>query len=140
MKKGFARLIFLVVFLIPVVWYLFLQLFGNNSFSLELKEEIDTSCGTFDDVTVIVKTDSVSLSKQNYLERVKFGINKRSVRLVINNIIFFQCIDEPETDLILLDEQGLWGSYSLSRDGVDLLLTEVDILLLQKSHGKGTSR
>ena len=137
MKKGLARLIFLVVFFIPVAWYLFLQFFGDNSFTLELKEKIDASCGTFTEVIILIKTDSISLTKQNYLQRVRFEANKRAVQVVLNNNIF-HCIDKTESDLVLLDERGLWGSYSLSRHGVDLLLTELDIL--KKSHAKGTSR
>jgi len=141
LKKGLTRLVFLFVFFTPAAWYLFLQFFGDNGFALELKKAMDLSCGTFNGVTVIAKTDTVSLSGQNYLERVKDATNKRPVRLVINNnSTLFRCIGEPEADLALLDEHGLWGTYSLSRYGVDLLLTEVDILLLQKSHGNGTNR
>ena len=140
MKKGLARLIFLVVFLIPVGWYLFLQLFGSNSFSLRLESEIESSCALFQEVQVVSKIDSVSISKQNYLERVQFSTSKKKILLATESQDFFDCINQSDADLVLVDERGLWGAYSLSRDGVDLLLTELDILLLQKSYGQGTSR
>jgi len=140
LKKGLARLIFLVVFLIPVGWYLFLQLFGSNSFAIELKASINPQCGLFEEIAVITKGDSVSLSKKNYLDRVTYAVERKSIRLEIKDQFFFDCINQPASDLVLVDERGVWGGYTLSRDGVDLLLTELDILLLQKSYGQGTDR
>lgn len=74
------------------------------------------------------------------MNRVKFGAEKRSAVIDYQQPNFFGCIDEPDADLALVDSQGLWGTYKLTRDGVDELLTELDILSLQKTYGKGTSR
>ncbi len=139
MKKGLARLIFLVVFLIPVCWYLFLQLFGSNNFSLELSYAID-GCDDVTEVLILRRSDSVSIAKQNYMDRVSYAANKRSIQFLKKDQKFFDCINQSSSDLVLVDDEGLWGSYELSREGVDVLLTELDILLLQKSYGKGTYR
>ncbi len=136
MKKGLARLIFLIVFLLPVAWYIFLQGFGNNTFKLEVAQSIDNNCGIFTKIMVIRKDDSISIAKKNYLDRVVFGCNKRSIRIEIKNQDFFVCINQSGADMVIIDESGLWGQYELSREGVDLLLTELDVLLLQKSYGK----
>ncbi|MEO9872994.1 hypothetical protein [Ekhidna sp.] len=74
------------------------------------------------------------------MNRVIYATDKRGANLVYESSDFFECIDQPNTNLILVNEEGLWGAYDLTRDGVDQLLTELDILLLQKSYGKGTSR
>ena len=86
------------------------------------------------------KQDSISISKQNYLDRVTYATQKKSIELITKDQLFFECINQTEVDLVLIDERGLWGGYSLSRDGVDLLLTELDILLLQKTYGKSAER
>lgn len=125
--------------MIPVTWYLILQLFGSNNFSLDLVDDI-TDCDQFEQVTIISRTDSVSIARQNYLDRVRFGAEKRNIAIILKEESFFNCINQSEADLVLVSEQGLWGGYTLTRDGVDQLLTELDILLIQQSYGKGAKR
>lgn len=84
--------------------------------------------------------DSVSLTKQNYLDRVVYAVENKKVPLAKKDQDFFECINQSESDLVLISEEGLWGAYDLSREGVDQLLTELDILLLQKTYGEGTYR
>ncbi len=74
------------------------------------------------------------------MDRVAFAANKRSIPFFKKDQKVFDCINQSAADLVLVDENGLWGSYELTREGVDLLLTELDILLLQKSYGEGTDR
>ena len=140
MKKGVARLIFLVVFLVPITWYLFLQLFGNNSFVLGLLAPVKDTCGAFDELVIVSKIDSISIVKKNYLNRISFLLEKKSIKLLKEDERFFHCINQKEAELVMVDKVGLWGSYELSREGIDRLLTELDILLLQKSYGKDTTR
>lgn len=125
--------------MIPVTWYLILQLFGSNNFSLDLVDDI-IDCDQFKQVTIILRTDSVSIARQNYLDRVRFGAEKRDIKIIIKEKDFFNCINQSEADLVLVSGQGLWGGYTLTRDGVDQLLTELDILLIQQSYGKGAKR
>jgi len=139
LNKGLARLIFLIVFLIPVAWYLILQLLGDNNFSLEKKSDLN-DCISPSGVMVIKSDDSVSIAKKNYLDRVTYLTSKRDITLQEKGEDFFSCINQTEADLVLINEEGLWGSYELSREGVDLLITELDILLLQSSYGEGAYR
>ena len=74
------------------------------------------------------------------MNRVTYGVDKRNAMLLTESDTFFNCINQSEADLVLINEEGLWGSYELTRDGVDQLLTELDILVLQQSYGKGTHR
>ena len=139
MNKGLARLIFLIVFFIPVAWYLILQLFGDNNFSLELQSPLGT-CLQTETIKVIHAEDSLSVAETNYFERVSYYTNKRSVTLEEKSREFFQCINQSGMDLVLVSKEGVWGGYELSREGVDQLITELDILLLQDNYGKGTYR
>ena len=139
MNKGLARLIFLIVFFIPVAWYLILQLFGDNNFSLQLKGELG-GCIRTDSVKVIRLSDSLSIAERNYLDRVEYYTSRRSILLEEKGQEFFTCINQSDMDLVLISKQGVWGGYELSREGVDLLITELDILLLQDNYGKGTYR
>lgn len=139
-NKGFQRLIFFVVFLIPVGWYFFLQAFGENKFSLEVVKPIPENCGKYNGVTILKVDKSIEIEEQNYLDRVAFGAKKRKISIQNISLSFFECIEEKQKFFLLVDEKGLRGAYSLDREGVDLLLTELDVLLLQKSYGKGTSR
>lgn len=129
-----------MVFLIPVTWYLILQLFGDNKFSLSLQYKIDDECGMFSDIAVVTVQDSLTMTETNYMNRVVYAAKKRRVSLISKDASFFSCIDQSEADLILISEEGLWGAYELTRKGVDQLLTELDILKLQKSYGQGTRR
>lgn len=52
---------------------------------------------------------------------------------------FLTCIESSD-DLALVSPEGLWGTYNLSREGVDRLITELDILMIQTSYGEGVSR
>lgn len=136
-SKGLKRLIFLIVFLIPVCWYLFLQVFGKNNFSLN--DPIPLSgCDSFLEITAIFQADSLDLPKQNQLRRVEYGINQRGISLIRNDSLF-DCL-ETDADLLIVSKSGLWGSYILERDGVDRFFTEIDILKIQESYGEGVSR
>ena len=139
MRRVKKRITFFVVFLIPVVWYLFLQLFGSNNFSLELLEPLD-NCSQGPELKILRRDLSLSLAKQNYLDRVQYGAESRKIEVAVFDESFDDCTNQNLLDLVLVDERGLWGTYDLSRDGVERLLTELDILVLQKQYGKGSYR
>lgn len=125
--------------MIPVAWYLILQLFGSNNFSLELAKAANPECGSFTELTILMRADTFSISKQNYLNRVEYGARDRSIPLQIDED-YFNCMGMEQAEMLLVSEKGVWGGYSLTRDGVDLLLTELDILLLKSKYGKGAKR
>lgn len=139
-KRGSKRIAFFIIFLIPVSWYLFIQLFGNNNFELELQSPVSEECTSFNEIVVVTTLDSLDLTESNYMNRVIFGANKRKIRLEKQSQFFFDCINHSDADLVLMSKTGLWGAYEFSREGVDQLLTEIDILVIQESYGKGAKR
>ena len=74
------------------------------------------------------------------MNRVIYASSKRKASLLYKSQSFFDCINQSDADLVLVNEKGLWGGYELSREGVDQLLTELDILTLQQQYGEGVSR
>lgn len=138
-SKGLKRLLVFVVFLVPVCWYFFLQLFGSNQFNVEVASEIPIDCNTFSDITIIHRLDSLNPARTNSLNRVSYRANTKKIVLLADTLNFFNCI-QRQADIALVGEEGVWGTYNLDREGVDQLLTEIDILIIQKTYGKGLSR
>ena len=102
--------------------------------------EVSSECEQFQEITIVSKDDSLSLVETNYMNRVIYAVDKRKANLQYKSRYFFECINQSDADLVLINEEGLWGGYDLTREGVDQLLTELDILTLQQSYGNGTSR
>ncbi len=137
--KGLKRLAFFFVFLIPVAWYLFLQLFGENKFSLELISGLNEDCISVNQISVVYTQDSLDLAATNHFNRVKYKTDQRKIHLTPDTLNFFQCLTN-DNDLALVSQEGVWGFYRLDREGVDILLAELDVLIMQKSYGEGVSR
>jgi hypothetical protein len=97
-------------------------------------------CESFSVIAIVAKSDSLTMAETNYMNRVVFGADKRKIELLKKDQNFFDCVNHCDADLVLVSEDGLWGNYELSRSGVDQILTEIDILIIQKSYGKGIKR
>jgi len=102
--------------------------------------DVPDGCRQFVEITVVSQSGSLSLVETNYMNRVIYAVDKRNINLSYEPVSFFDCINQSGSDLVLVNEEGLWGAYNLTREGVDRLLTELDILTLQQSYDKGTSR
>jgi len=139
LNRGLARLLFFFVFLIPVGWYLFLQLFGDNNFNLIVKDDLPDTC-EISEISILLISDSLSISEKNYFMRVEYGAKERSIPIIASADSIYDCIKPTGESLVLINKQGIWGEYSLSREGVDQLLTELDILMLQENYGREASR
>ncbi len=100
---------------------------------------IATECGSVSRITVLYVLDSLAAEQTNYLDRVVYQATAKNVPFLYDQRQFFECL-QIENELMLADEEGFWGVYKLDREGVDQLLTELDILIVQKSYGKGISR
>jgi hypothetical protein len=139
LNKGLTRLLFFIVFLIPVGWYLFLQFFGDNTFTLSVKRSLDQDC-IVSGVKILQNFDTLSIAESNHFTRVQYGANERKIEVLDQKSLIRNCTNQNDAKLVLIDESGIWGSYDLNREGVDLLLTELDILILQRNYGKDVSR
>lgn len=134
-RKVLVILFFVVVFGLPVAWYLFLQAFGENRFDLPKIEEWDQSCIAVHHAAVIYDP-SLFTEWPNELRRIK---NK----LATQDLIHLREYPSDECgeafDFYLVDEEG-WvrGQFVISMEEVDRLMAEIDIYLLNKQNESGT--
>ncbi len=124
---------FIVVFALPITWYLFLQAFGDNRFDLPLIEKGFSECNEPANIA-LVRLDSLeSYSKPNQRQRVITKLmNIGEIKLV-----------EGDRDsckwtyaMSLVDHEGMIrGIYDFNREEVDRFLAEVDIYVLNYRNG-----
>ncbi len=124
-----------MVFGLPIAWYLFLQIFGENKFELpKITKYHQPDCEVSGPV-VLSKLDLVE-NNPNQFERLLKSLNK-------NPEIRFYSIDSACTmghPLIFIDEnQMIRGVYQANREEVDRLLAEVDIYLLNLQNEKSNT-
>ncbi len=130
-------LFFVIVFGLPVGWYLFLQFFGENKFDLPVIAQYEVSNCEVNGPVVLSKADFVG-QNPNQFERLLNALNN-------NPEIGFYSIDSVCTmgyPLIFVDkEKMVRGTYQATREDVDRLLAEVDIYIMnQKNAESNTSQ
>lgn len=126
-KKTLTRAIFLIVFALPVAWYLFLQAFGENKFDLPIYGKFD--CGLKNNVLLVDSTRAYYAP--NEFQRIR---KKIAQQIVLRLELFNADSCALNADVFLLDDQGnLRGSYFMNREDVDRLLAEMDILNINRS-------
>lgn len=131
-RRLWVILFFVVVFGLPVAWYVFLQVFGENKFDLPLLEKYEVPGCEVQGPVVLSKLSLVQ-ENPNQFERLIKQLNGKGS-------IGFYSIDHEcmmGYDLIFVDQQEVVrGQYGSSREEVDRLLAEVDIYLLNQENEK----
>jgi hypothetical protein len=118
---------FIVVFGLPVGWYLTLQIFGENKFDLPVLEQLDAACVLNSGGYLLI--DSLDfLNNKNEWRRISKKIkhvNHDELEIISTAGCMF------EKPVVLVDQKGqLRGAYDVSREETDRLLTEIDIYIL----------
>lgn len=130
---------FVVVFGLPVGWYLFLQAFGENQFALPVLEAAEFACEEESKTYAIVRLDSViGRIKPNERQRViKKLMDIGEVKLVEGN----KDSCKWKYEMTLIDHEGMIrGIYDLKREEVDRFMAEVDIYVLNYRNGTSTGK
>ncbi len=130
-RKLIVIFFFIVVFGLPVAWYLFLQAFGENRFDLPVLESIQNDCLKVKEERVYL--DSMDLNgSPNEKSRIITRLLRQSI-LDWNTIDFTQC--GLDGSIILIDSlDQVRGVYEVNREEVDRFLAEIDIYLLNYSN------
>jgi hypothetical protein len=132
--RGLIRLVFVVVFGIPVLWYLFLQLFGDNRFQLPVISVLGDCKGQ--GTVLLLKTNDLDIKQQNELNRVFQVLEKKQLRFDTLSTCGFE-----KAEIVLVDKKRqVRGEYQLERRDVDRFFTELDILMLVENYGEGIRR
>ena len=111
---------------VPVFWYLFLQLFGENQFELQPIRDFQSDCFK-NSVSIIVTQSPEGIDEENQLDRLVNKVDNRQVRVLVDSL---NCVPDSSAEkLYLIDGTQLRGAYLLTIDEVDRLLVEQDLLL-----------
>lgn len=130
-RKILVVLFFIVVFGLPVGWYLFLQAFGENQFALPELQEWDQTC--IQDVGFIAVDSLAAEHFPNETQRLKLRMDKQE-RLSLLSFSKESCGFSDDVYLVGHDGQ-VRGIYTMNRIEMDRLLAEIDIYLLNLSDG-----
>ena len=122
MQKGLKAFVLIIIFGVPVFWYLFLQLFGTNEFELPTLGNVNTTCVPTELAVVIINTPATTEARnqsnrieQNHL--TKDLINREN-----------QGCSFGDWDLMLVAPTGeIKGAYLWEIAEIDRLITEVEL-------------
>lgn len=132
-RKTLKTFILLIVFGVPVIWYLFLQLFGENQFELEVLGKLDSSCLSAQSTVFLLHKD-YDMESQNQLRRLSTFLEDHDIILFKDSMNCFSIPEQPP--LMLVDgENNLRGRYDITLKEIDRIMVEVDLL---KSLENGT--
>lgn len=134
-KKVFKTILLVIIFGVPVIWYLFLQVFGENKFHLEVisNDFLKQECFVAGNNAFYFLKEPETTDQKNEFERLKQYANSNGITL---KQISSDCYVSYDTSAIifLVDiENKLRGSYSFDILEIDRAIVEADLLLtLQK--------
>ena len=128
MKKILKFFILILVFGLPVSWYLFLQVFGQNQFQLFPVGNVKETCN--------LKSSSLYILDTGLVYDEKLQLQRLMIQLKDNNWSYDfstskdDCFGEFNTyPLILVGyNREIIGYYELSIEEVDRVLVEFDLL------------
>ena len=125
-SRVFKIFLLSIIFGVPVCWYLFLQLFGENQFELNVIRSIDTLCYS-GGVLIYQASLPQDTEAENQQARLKGLLEDRGQKLVESPI---DCIrDTARYDLYLIDDRSqLRGMYDWTISDIDRLAIELDLL------------
>lgn len=132
-KRALTIVIFVVVFGLPIGWYLFLQAFGENKFSLPVIDVWKNECVQSTRAAVIIDSISASINR-NEFKRIQNKKTTQGDYLDIKIVDSKKCNLEHEIYFIDALSQ-IRGVYDLTREDVDRLFAEIDIYILNQKSG-----
>lgn len=126
MKKLIKVSLLIIIFGVPVVWYLFLQLFGTNQFELQVLETDFLPSQCHEGVVMLLYSEERETSAdKNQFNRIKQYAQAKGISFKP----IAGCIDQPAFDLFLVDQKNqLRGQYSYEILEVDRAEVEIDLL------------
>ncbi|MFT5569724.1 MAG: hypothetical protein ACI8QD_000413 [Cyclobacteriaceae bacterium] len=125
-NRLFKVILLLIIFGVPVIWYLFLQIFGENQFVLSPIRQIESAC-VLEREQVVFKQRGLTTDEVNQLQRLRSKLSERSLEFMIDSVDCFP--DSSQHSLFLVDQDKyLRGAYFLTILEVDRLIVEADLI------------
>ena len=127
MKKILKFFILILVFGLPVSWYLFLQAFGQNQFQLSPVGNVNETCN--------LESASLYILDTGVVNDEKLQLQRLMIQLKDNNWSYDfytsqeDCFGEFNTYPLILvgDNREIIGYYELTIEEVDRVLVEFDL-------------
>jgi hypothetical protein len=125
--RAFKRSILLIIFGVPVCWYLFLQLFGENKFELAVEEDATSYC-SIDRISFVFTGVHMNTDERNQFARLKEFCDSKKITIFENPV---DCTPKNEKALLFLidDQKQIRGFYGLTIRDIDRAIVELDLLL-----------
>lgn len=135
-RKILVVLFFVVVFGLPIFWYLFLQAFGENKFDLPQMFEWDNTCAQKEASACVFVDKSELRDLPNEKRRITLKLES-TPEVIVREVVMDSC--QGASEMYFVDEHG-WvrGEYTLNREEVDRLLAEIDIYVLNYRNESGS--
>ena len=138
MKKSVLKpLLLIIIFGVPVIWYLFLQLFGENKFELPVQKKnvLVDSCRVEGNSFYIFSLPG-TVAEKNQFQRLKQYADSKGITI---SELQKECIaDTASNDVYLIDRSNqLRGSYNYRISEIDRAKAEGDLLLKIQEDGAG---
>lgn len=125
MQKVLRAFVLIIIFGVPVIWYLFLQLFGTNEFELPTLGNVDSTCVPAE-LSVVIIDLPVTTEARNQSNRVEQNHLTRDLINRENQGCSFE-----DWDLLLVAPNGeIKGAYLWEIAEIDRLITEVELYYL----------
>ncbi|MDW3192189.1 MAG: hypothetical protein R8G66_07485 [Cytophagales bacterium] len=122
MQKGLKAFVLIIIFGVPVFWYLFLQLFGTNEFELPTLGKAEDDCIPTE-LTVQIIRAPISTEARNQSNRIEQNQLTKALISKDNQGCSFEA-----WDLILVAPTGdIKGAYLWEIADIDRLITEVEL-------------
>lgn len=133
-RKIVVVLFFVIVFGLPVAWYLFLQAFGENKFDLPRISEWNQSCMQSGQRACLFLDKSQIKNAPNQKNRIAMKLTNVAEIIAVREMALDSC--QLPYEMYFVDELG-WvrGEYMINREEVDRLMAEIDIYLLNYTNG-----
>lgn len=136
-RKSLKVLLLLIIFGVPVFWYLFLQLFGENKFELPVQEISFFKKGCITSNGFYLAQKYNSLDEKNQYNRLKQYADSNGLTI---EMLSDTCVtDTLSHKIYLVDELNrVRGSYNYSISDIDRAKAEGDLLIkLVREDGPG---
>lgn len=130
-RKPLKVFLLIIIIGIPVIWYLFLQVFGENKFDLTNMGRLDC----INDPALVLVTDSLfTTAEDNELQRIRKASEQTAYSIQINA---YECLKDSANQVYLFDQnRNLRGSYLLTMEDIDRFVVEFDLLMTLESDGE----
>jgi len=124
-SKKLKTFLLIIIFGVPIAWYLFLQFFGSNKFELPVLRQLDENCAS-EVPAILILQRAQTATEKNQLNRIEQ--NPYTTPLIRNGEALVEICSFGTSDVFFVNgEGGVLGEYQYNLEDMDRLITEVEL-------------